>query len=254
MPEGSAAGLRDVPLGLLENARDLGGYATADGRRVRWGRLFRAASLHEADEDTAADWHALGLRTVVDLRRDDERSRRGTVSIDLHPAGDRHLPVMREIFLPAYDVDSQPDEYLAACYIEILGSGQDAIRELFALLSEEKHLPLALFCAAGKDRTGTMVALVLAALGVDEETICDDYALSGERVSAMVQRKRASGDVDRDPMVDQHPTILHAPRGAMRLFLEHLRTHTPGVEGYLAGIGVSTIALEAVRAALLEPR
>lgn len=253
MSRRSAVPERDVRIGLLENARDVGGYLTSDGRQVRWGLLYRAASLHEADATAAQDWQMLGLRTVVDLRRDDERVRRGRVSRELHPDGDEHLPALQGIFVPEYDVDSQPEEYLAAYYIEILTSSHDTIRGLFELLADEANLPLALFCAAGKDRTGTLVALVLAALGVDDETICDDYSLSGERVLAMVRRKRAAGDPDPDPMIDQHPTILRAPRGAMALLLHHLRTQTPGVEDYLASVGVTATMLEAVRDALLEP-
>ena len=246
--------LRDVPLGDLENARDLGGLPAGEGLRTRFGRFYRAASLHEVDPDdetSAGHWHSLRLRTVVDLRREDERALRGVVSPALHPAGDLHLPAHLVPFYPDLDMDLEPEEFLAACYADILSHGHDTVRSVLELLADEENLPLAVFCAAGKDRTGTLVALVLAALGVDTESICDDYELSGDRVAAMVLRKRAMG-AGRDPMVDQHPTILRAPRGAMRLFLEHVRDEAAGVESFLEEAGVSPDVLARVRESLLE--
>jgi protein-tyrosine phosphatase len=245
---------RNVTVGLLENTRDLGGYESVDGRRIRWRRLFRAASLHEVDATdatSAAEWRALCLRTVVDLRREDERATRGVVSRDLQPVGEVHLPAHLVPFYPELDMDLEPEEFLAACYEDILVHGRDTVRSVFRLLADEDNLPLVLFCAAGKDRTGTMVALILAALGVARDTICDDYELSGERVAAMVRRKRASG-AERDPMIDQHPTILRAPRGAMRLFLQRLSDETGGIERFLAEIGIDSETLDRVRDALLE--
>jgi protein-tyrosine phosphatase len=244
---------RDLQLGPLENARDIGGYRAGAQQTVRWGRVFRAASVNSLLPEHREDWDRLGVRCVVDLRRQDERDRRGELSHAVHSGSARHLPLVIGRWRNSdIDMRAQPAEYLASYYISMLRSGNDAFRQLFELLADPVDLPLLLFCAAGKDRTGTAVALVLCALGVDDATICDDYELSGERIAAMVARQRALPDYARDPMVDQPPEILSAPRHAMQLLLNHLHDAQGGVDAYLARIGLSKRVLDGVRANLLE--
>jgi protein-tyrosine phosphatase len=176
---------RLIPLEGAQNFRDLGGYAGANGRTVRWGLLYRSGSMHGL---TPADFNyleALPLRTVVDLRSSQERTQQ-PVS---WPAA--HAPA---VLSEDYSLDasalmkaiSKPDvsaeemrAAMSSLYEQIPFQFADQYRRMFArLLSGD--VPLAFNCSAGKDRTGVAAALLLTALGVSHETVVQDYLLSNE--------------------------------------------------------------------------
>ncbi len=169
---------RLVPLEGGHNLRDLGGYPTTDGRRVKWGRLFRSAELSGL---TAADLEQLAeipVRTVIDLRRPSE-IREAPDRLPASVTGAVHLPIT------AGDPSmlAAPDRRTAARRMEEVYRGlardnQEAFGRFLALLTEPDRGPVVFHCAAGKDRTGFAAMLFLAALGVDRETIATDFLLS----------------------------------------------------------------------------
>jgi protein tyrosine/serine phosphatase len=244
---------RDVRLGNLFNVRDLGGYVTADGRAVRWKRVYRAASLHQLDPAHADDWDRLGLATVVDLRRDRERASGGWPTL-LNSAVLCDLPVLPDDWTLPREGFSSPTEHLSYAYDDMARLGTRAVRRTFELLAEPARYPLMFFCMAGKDRTGIMAVLLLMALGVDEEIALDDYELSGDRVVALVEHLKERDSLDRtNPMIHQPLEVLRAPRVAMSDFLGRLKAHYGSVLSYLDSCGIDEAAREAVRRQLLEP-
>jgi protein-tyrosine phosphatase len=243
---------RDVRLGNLFNVRDLGGYTTCDGRTVRWKRVYRAASLHQLDPAHADDWSRLGLATVVDLRRDRERTAGGWPSL-LHSAALYDLPVLPDDWTLPKEQFSSPTEHLSYAYDDMARLGAEAVRLTFELLADPDRYPLMFFCVAGKDRTGIMAVLLLTALGVDEATALDDYELSGDRVVALVEHLKVQDGLDRDnPMINQPLEVLRAPRAAMADALDRLQALHGSLLGYLDACGVDEAARVAVRALLLE--
>lgn len=163
---------RIVALEAGSNFRDLGGYPAADGKRVRWGRIFRTAAmpkLTDADERTI---RALGVRSLVDLRSADERQ--------MSPTDWKALGVTRHFAV----------DYSAA---ELFGDGSAIdVGELYArwpvsLKAQYRRIfedllagdgAVMFNCSAGQDRTGLAAALVLSALGVPRDVILADYHLS----------------------------------------------------------------------------
>jgi protein-tyrosine phosphatase len=243
---------RDVPLGNLSNIRDLGGYPAADGRRVRWRRIYRGASLHRLVDSGRPDLERLGLAAVVDLRRPGERAAGGWPDvldgIAVHP-----LPLLPDGWHRPEEGFASPAAYLSAVYDELRRLGRESVRAAFGLLARPESYPLMFFCAAGKDRTGLLAALVLGVLGVPEEHVLDDYELSGDRVVALVDHFRATGALEAgNPMIDQSVELLRAPRAALAGSLGSLRREFGGVPQYLAWCGVPDRELAAVRGLLLE--
>jgi protein-tyrosine phosphatase len=174
---------RVLPLEGGRNFRDLGGYATQDGRRLRWGKLYRSGSMAAFTTVAYERLAALGVRVVCDLRTTTER--------ESSPVEWRRVPNLsywardydmsfgdlRTLLASDMPTAAQAREAMAVGYRSLPFEQAPAYAELFRRLIAG-DTPLVFNCSAGKDRTGVAAALILSALGVDEETIVEDYLLS----------------------------------------------------------------------------
>ncbi|MCT9077534.1 tyrosine-protein phosphatase [Streptomyces fulvoviolaceus] len=246
---------RHIAFDKLHNFRDLGGYTTFDGRRIRTARLYRTDSLGKLSESTP-DWDhflSLGIRTVIDLRHPWEVEGHGRIpshlSFTYHNLSIEHRPYNQAALI--HDVD--PGPYLAERYMEVAEDGTKEIRRALELIAQaaESAEPLVFHCASGKDRTGQLAALVLDLLGVPTPTIIEDFTLTELAAPALLTDWRARNG-------GRAPTwraFGRAPASAMRLFLSSLKEHYGSVDGYVTqALGLDAEALsEALRTHLLEP-
>lgn len=232
------------------NVRDLGGYATADGRTVRWQTLYRADGLHRIPPGAARTVAPLGWRTVLDLRtkvEHDDGAFRHQEGADVI-----HLPVIREPWDIAGADDADPVDFLASRYMDMLDEGVEALTTAVGLLAADTRLPAVFHCSAGKDRTGVLAALVLSTLGVPDDQIADDYQLSAVAMDKLVAWLVEAHPDKVDAMAQQPKTFLACPPEAMHAFLERLRDRFGSAEGYLTTSGVDAGALARLRGTLLE--
>ena len=176
---------RVLDLEGASNVRDLGGWPTADGRRVRFGRVFRSAALTGLTERDTAVLAGTGLRTVCDLRGTRE-AEQAPYTLDRIP-GVRvcRLPIEPSVGASLRDLlatrDATGEDVLTVmkrAYRAYALEWSHRYRAVFALLQEEGAAPLLLHCSAGKDRTGFGAALILTALGVPWEAVREDYLAS----------------------------------------------------------------------------
>ena len=199
------------PEGAL-NFRDLGGYAAYDGRQVAWRTLFRGDSLDRLTEKGVETFLKLGIRTVVNLRSESTEAEDvpGVVS------------AVRMVYLP-WDMKGAIED-VPQTYRNFLRDNLNVFREVFLLLAETGTLPLLFHCAAGKDRTGILAAVILKSLGVGEEIICADYVLT-ERLNPewRVSRDNIEAALDEvvrfggiEPFLSEHvhmaPSVLKGVR------------------------------------------
>lgn len=239
---------RHVEFQRLHNFRDVGGYRTGDGRTVRWGRLYRADSLAKLQD---ADWDrflTLGVRTVIDLRYPWEIARRGRVrpydGLTYHNLSIEHRPY----FQYSLDPSVEPGRFLADRHAEVAVDGVKELRQALEVIAADGSAPVVIHCAAGKDRTGLLAGLVLGLLGVSDEDIITDYALTNLATDRFVADWRA--DPARPPIV--WPWYGHAPAEAMRLFLVELAAEYGSLRGYARDrLGVDDELLAALRRQLL---
>jgi protein-tyrosine phosphatase len=171
-----------IALAGVSNLRDLGGWPTANGSRVRFGEVFRSSApvtLHAAD---AARLAALGLRTAVDLRSDAERAFAPLPLAGLNGVHVEVLPIDPSLGVPLHSVAAARDrgadyamDLLRHAYTCYALEWSHQYARLFELLEQPECRPLLFFCSAGKDRTGFGAALLLAALGVGRDAIQKDY-------------------------------------------------------------------------------
>ncbi len=239
---------RSLPFSVTFNFRDVGGYDGLHGRPVRWRRLFRSDSLHRLDEADREAFAALGVRTVIDLRRPREIDLTGRIP-------EHHAPTYLHIYPKHAEWDAgslaeqlDVERWLADRYLDLAGDGQEAIVDALRIIGDEDAAPVVVHCMAGKDRTGVVCAVTLALLGVADIDIAEDYALS-EAATARMTRWMVEADPAFVPLPDQ---FLAAPAGAMSLFLRDLRARYGSVEGYVRAGGFTEAELSALRAHLLD--
>lgn len=231
------------------NLRDLGGYPTETGEVTRWATLYRADGLHRVGSDAAAGLAVLGWKTVLDLRTIAEVEAGAYRAEGVQVI---HLPVLRETWSADARSDTDPVSFLVERYLEMLDHGADAIATAVAILGVPGRLPAVFHCAAGKDRTGVLAALVLAVAGLADETIAADYALSVSAMDRIVSWYRSTQPEVVDRMVDQPQQLLACPAEAMLEFLGQLRNRYGSVEDYLIQAGASSATITALRNQLVD--
>lgn len=244
---------RLIALAEVYNLRDLGGYRTTCGRRVRWGAVFRADGLHRAVGADRDRLRSLGLRTVIDLRSWDEVAA-GHVSVGTIGAERfHHLPVLHSLDATLGSaVLTDPEEALAETYRTMLEEGSLAIALALRVIADPSSHPVVFHCAAGKDRTGVLAAVLLGLLGVDDATIAEDYALSGPAVERMVSHLMESAAAGSSDVPVIPAWLLSAPGGAILRTLRELRERHGSLEDYCVGAGASEQTLGSLRRLLLE--
>lgn len=204
------------------NFRDVGGYATQDGRRLAWRRLFRSDHLAALTEADLAQVAALGIRAVFDLRHHNERTRwpdrlPATPAPRVYPLG-FYPKGMREMFagFSKQTTALEVDRALEAHYRHFPLAHVDEFRQMLAALLEADGVPALVHCASGKDRTGFAVALVLMALGVPRATILEDFLLSNR--SPRDLSAHVAADFPRDALqvlMEVRPRYLQAAFGVI---------------------------------------
>ncbi len=221
-----------------------GGKGAASGGTVRWGTLLRSDALHRLDESGRATLSALGLRTIIDLRTDDE-VRAAPSAPDDTGVRTHHVPVF-----DAAAIGQLPPE-LAAVYRYMIDECGAAIASAIGLLCEDGALPGLVHCTAGKDRTGLVVALVLEVIGVPDKVIAADYALSDAYLDAStaraISRIRAVSGVGRWldlGALGASPQVIHDA-------LARVRSRSGSVSDYLIGNGLTARDLGNLRTALV---
>jgi protein-tyrosine phosphatase len=244
---------RLVALEAVHNFRDLGGYRTADGRTTRWRTLFRADGLYRLTAADIVTLEPLGLRTVIDLRSAPELNERGRFPVEAHPVVFHHLPVVDTTWAqgerPHYERD---EDFLIWAYQEMLTIGAPRFALAFDALVEADALPAVFHCAAGKDRTGILAALLLGALGVSHDDIVADYTLTVAGMARFRVWAEREWPEFAERMASMPAAFGKALPEAMQHILDELCTQHGTIRNYVRSIGVSEATLLALEAVLLD--
>jgi len=254
---------RSVGLQGAPNFRDVGGYATADGRHVKWNLVYRSNELSKLTPDDAEKVDHLHLVSVVDLRTDDER--RQAPSIWLHPPADLYLspqpslaPLMHSILQEAQTADGA-----RAALIDFYSHMPDRYRDEYAALFHRiaaDQLPLLVHCTAGKDRTGVGIALLLTSLGVKHDTVLEDYQLTETLLSPGVVSGRPAAPVGGSAQAalaqlpeESRRALWRADPDYVQAALDSVNREDGSIGGYLThGLGLSKSEVRSLRKNLLQ--
>ena len=244
------AAQRNVPLAGSINFRDLGGYANADGRRVRWGRLFRSGHMANLTAQAKTDLSALGIQTVCDFRMAEERE----TEVAALP-NDPRIEILgippgigdRFFFHRLFDSTDDPAKVVEAMHDmlrALVVTAAPRYARLFELLLERPSGAVLINCSAGKERTGLASVLLLSALGVPRATIAYDFMLSQRyfpaesEIPRVLQKYavRATGDTARNliaPLLETRASYLQSAFAA----IDELYGSTAGMLQQLYGLG-----------------
>ncbi len=238
-----------IPVPGTYNFRDVGGYPV-DGGSVRSGKLFRADALGRIGEAGKQTLRELGVRIVIDLRDDFE------VNVLPDDLAGLDVTVLR---LPVFEGSGASQATIGATlvdlYEKILLQHRDVVVRALREIADTGDEPVVVHCTAGKDRTGIVVALALLAVGVDRETVLDDYAatqanLAGEWLEGMLALVRSHG-VEVTP--DLRVIMGGSPREALEAVLDLLDRDFGGARGYLLEAGLDEVELAKLRSVLVQP-
>ncbi|MET7724169.1 tyrosine-protein phosphatase [Streptomyces mirabilis] len=251
----------------VRNFRDVGGLPTVDGRRVRYGRLFRSGHLAHATEEDAAFLSSLGLHTIFDFRNTADQKLEGP---------DVELPGVRNVNLPLTDpadgsefwkmVRDGDVEQLRGhlgdgkAANRMIGSYRTIVKERTAEHSHVLHalaedsVPALMHCAAGKDRAGLSIAVTLLALDVERDAIVADYLESNATHRRYKVRRNGSSEAARSPEVMELLIPLFDARAEyLTAAFETIEETWGGIDAYLErGLGVTPEQRERLRERLLD--
>ena len=247
------------------NVRDLGGLPTADGGSTVPNRLLRSENLQElSPADIAKLVEDIGVTTVVDLRTTGELEIEGPAPLDAVP-GVRHAhhPVLLELGSASEAVSEAllitkieqdraryPDDITCGHYLGYLEERPEEVTGALRSIATAEGAVI-VHCAAGKDRTGVVVALALTAADVRPEAIVADYMATADRIEEIIERLRRSKTYAED--VSSRPVRAHLPRPeTMRAFLEQLDVRYGGLPRWLVGHGFADDELSRLRAKLRQ--
>ncbi len=229
---------RHLPLEGTRNVRDVGGYPAADGRRTRWRTLLRSDELTRLPESAADELRRIGIRQVIDLRWPDELQLAPNVFAADHRVRYRHIALLMD--------DPTPHSGLTGMYRHVLDERLPQLVEVARALLEPAGLPAVIGCAAGKDRTGITIAVLLSLAGVPDDVVIADYALSAGYF-AVPNATIPPGDWRHPPLV------VDSPPEFMASALDHLHDVHGGARALLRSGGLAEGQLDALVEGLTQP-
>jgi protein-tyrosine phosphatase len=232
------APVRHLRIPGTRNLRDVGGYPAGPGRRTRWRTLYRTDALDRLPPQSQARLIDLGLRHVIDLRWPHELA--GAPSVFARSSRVRYTSI------PLWD-DPPPEGDPPTVYSRAFDTRAGVLATIVRTLLDADGLPAVIGCAAGVDRTGVSIALLLSAVGVPIDVAAADYGLSVETYAA---------SEDAVEFMDEWrsgPVNLNCLPAYMLHALEHLERRHGGARALLRHEGLTDAELDRLTALLTEP-
>ncbi len=247
---------RWLPVTGAENIRDLGGLPLKSGGETRHGVFLRADTLQELTDDDVALFRKIGLRTIIDLRTPMEAESEGRGPLASEPIAYLNLPfIPDELLVPGHDkardiiVAERRETDRVEHYLNYLRYAGDRVVAALRAMAAVDGPPAVFHCAAGKDRTGVLAAILLDAVGVERDAIITDFAMSNERLD------RIAGRLRRMPTYANYTgTLATRDMGSdpetMTDVLGYLDEQHGGAAGWMLSAGLAEGELQSLQAAL----
>ena len=235
----------------LVNVRDLGGIATRDGRTIRSRQVIRGdnpKALTEQGQRDLAD--VVAPAVVVDLRIHVEVDREGYV-IAHEPARVVNLPMLPQSGVNQEQIDAGAADNLVDDYMRQIDVNADSVVAALRLIADPANRPVFVHCTAGKDRTGIVVAMLLAILGVPDEVIVADYHVTTRNMAPVVERIRTAPVFKENGLAYAPDWIFASDPETMREFLARMTAAYGSAEQWALAHGLAAEDIARLRETLL---
>ena len=256
---GTMSLLLDANVDGAVNLRDLGGLPVAGGT-LKPGVVYRSGMMqHITPQGLAALANNHAVRTIVDLRNDVELANDGVSDFASAGIRHRHVPVINTgVMMSGPERAERIRELLrgqgvmAAMYIEMVKESGGTFRQLFEVLADQDSLAVVFHCAGGRDRTGVASALLLSALGADDDVVGADYAQTGPILRSHSHRFTRSLEETGLTLEEMMTLVADTRPEAILGVLSFLREEYGSVEGYLESTGLDLAIIDELRAQLVD--
>ncbi|MEM1114601.1 MAG: tyrosine-protein phosphatase [Pseudomonadota bacterium] len=249
----------------IANFRDIGGYKTFDGRTTKWGVLYRSGNWADASRADLQGIRRLGLNTLVDFRstmeKEEEPDRlpdQSTFAVVEIPTLDGEdsavAEELRERIENGNFGDFDPDAFMIEANRALVTKFKEQYREFFQTVLAAKGEPVIWHCSAGKDRAGFAAAALLRVLGVDQETVLDDYMLSKTySVEARRNLLRVMRVMQGEDVAQKLEVLMGVERDWLEAAFDEIDQQYGNFDGYVReGLGLTEAEVQQLRDQLLE--
>jgi len=260
---------RVINLRGTHNTRDIGGYQSGDLSIIREGQIIRSDMLSRLTEKDFQKLEAIGLKTVIDLRTHKEHEELPTVWKGDNPPQFFHFPVgdsknewfaaQREMMKRNRFTREQSLEHMVNGYQTFAEEAKSSYQQVMEVVLDESNWPVLIHCSAGKDRSGIAVALILEAIGVNRETIMEEYLLTNkfsriEEKAAFLSRQskemKLGGRSSRGIPPSAWLPIVGVDAKMLEAFYASVDEKYGSIDAFLAELGVDQDARKALAASL----
>lgn len=229
-------GARSAVMDSVQNFRDLGGYTSTNGKTVKWGKVFRSGELSSLSEWDSIRLDNLGIKTIIDLRTNQETL---TAPIKYTKANILQIPISvgKIADAPQRVIEGRMRKgdagvYMEDEYLQFVTDNTDQFAKVLEQFQNEDNYPILISCSYGKDRTGFLTAMLLAALDIPRDAIMEDYLTSNQYIDTS-----HLADIVKHLSTDAQESItvfLTANEGLMDLAFHKIKKEYGSTEKYLS--------------------
>ena len=257
---------RVINLEGTTNTRDIGGYLTSDLRTIRPRQIIRSENLSRLTTGDFQQLEEIGLKTVIDLRTDREHDKSPTVWLGDNPPQFFHFPVgdanndwfkaQRSMMRRNSFTEKQSLELMKEGYHMIAEEGPPSYQKLMDVVLDQSNWPILIHCNAGKDRAGVAVTLILEALGVDRDTIMEEFLPTNEigrsekKSVLLANESKKYGRNGRGPSASAWYPIVGVQAEMLETFYASVNEQYGSMDAFLTELGVDQEARSALIASL----
>lgn len=229
------------------NMRDLGGYITKDDDIVKHKTLIRSGNLDKLPETSQNTLLDYGIQTIIDVRDEWEAENYPNPFVSYDEVKYYNLPLIGDALSndEGFQVDTRDYVHLNELYIKYIDRCQPQIGQIISTVSDSE-MGIVIHCHAGKDRTGIIVALILSVIGIKDDEIANDYALSNQNIQHLISEWRAYEKSKGYDMEQFERNNSSLPETIIET-LGHIRENYGSVGDYLRRCGLSKEQLSCLK-------